>query len=119
MRYVSPNQRLIGPEAAFEERSGPMGEVWGRVRGTMSGGRFWAAVIVLLLTLTVARSTAKVRWVDGIDGIAYVALGGPSVMGILAVTPIRAWLGLGIGLLLSPFVACAGAWQQLHLQHHT
>jgi len=85
----------------------------------MSGGRFWAAVIVLLLTLTVARSTATVRWVDGIDVIAYVALGGAIVMGILAVTPIRDSLGLGIGLLLSPFVAFAGAWQQLHLHHPT
>lgn len=122
MRYVSPNQRLTGPEAAFgdtTEPTGPIAELVQRARESMSGGRFWAAVLVLLLTLTVARSTAAVRWVDGIDVITFVALGGAVVMGTLALTPIRDALALGVGLAVSPVVAFAGAWQQIHVHHPT
>ncbi len=119
MRYVSPDQRLTGPEAAFEERRGPVGELWDQARKAMGDGHFWAAILVLLLTLTFARSTATVKWVDGIDVIGVVALAGAVVMGVLALTPVRDVFALGIGLLLSPFVAFAAAWPQIHYRHPT
>lgn len=119
MRYVSPNQRLTGPEAAFEERTGPVAVAWERARESMAGGRFWAAFIVLLLTLVVARSTSTVRWVDGIDVISFVALGGAVLMGVLALTPVRDVVALAVGLALSPVAAFAGAWQQIHYRHPT
>ena len=117
MRYVSPNQRLIGPEAAFEERTGPVAQVWDRVRESMGGGRFWTAAIVLLLTITVARSTSTVHWVDGIDVITVISLLGAFMMGALALSPVRDVVALVIGLLLSPIVAFAGAWPQIHARH--
>ena len=89
MRYVSPDTRLTGPEAAFDQRTGGAATMWDRARESMGAGRFWAAVIVLLLTMTVARSTTTVRWVDGIDVITVIALGGALVMGVLALTPVR------------------------------
>jgi len=117
MRYVSPDTRLTGPEAAFDQGTGPAATMWDRARESMGAGRFWAAVIVLLLTITVARSTSTVAWVDGIDVIMVIALGGALVMGVLALTPVRDFVALGVGLVLSPVVAFAGAWPQLHARH--
>src|ERR671934_98491 len=100
MRYVSPEQRLIGPEAAFEESR--VATLWERVVDSMGEGRFWAVVLVLAMSLTVAKSTATVRWVDGIDVIPAVALAGALLMSALAISPVRDVVALGIGLLLSP-----------------
>ena len=63
MRYVSPDTRLIGPEAAFEDTAGRQWMLWERMRESMGAGRFWSMLLVLLLTLTVARSTSTVNWV--------------------------------------------------------
>src|SRR5437868_7730009 len=115
MRYVSPETRLGAPEAAFEQ-SRP-GILWDRVRESMGAGRFWATVLVLLLTLTIARSTATVHWVDGIDVITPLAIAGALVMGALALSPLRDVASLGIGLVLAPVAAFAGAWPQIHLRH--
>jgi transglutaminase-like putative cysteine protease len=115
MRYVSPEQRLIGPEAAFEESR--VATLWERVVDSMGEGRFWAVVLVLAMSLTVAKSTATVRWVDGIDVIPAVALAGALLMSALAISPVRDVVALGIGLLLSPVLAFAGAWSQIHLRH--
>src|SRR3989441_371508 len=65
MRYVSPEGRLAGPEAAFESTLDRRGLIWGRALDAMGGGRLWSALLVLLLTLTVARSTTTVLWVTG------------------------------------------------------
>src|SRR5438067_4192274 len=115
MRYVSPSGRLVSPEDAF--RDSPQVLLWDRVRESIGGGRFWSAVLVILLTITVARSTATVRWVDNIDVILWVALAGALVMGVLAVLPVREPIGLGIGALLAPVAALIGAWPQLHHSH--
>ena len=117
MRYVSPERRLIGPEAAFEESRGSL--LWERFRESMGAGRFWAVVLVLVTSLTVAKSTATVHWVDGIDVIILIALGGALLMSALALSPLRDVVGLGIGLVLSPAVAFAGAWPQVHARHPT
>jgi transglutaminase-like putative cysteine protease len=117
MRYVSPDQRLIGPEAAFEESGAAV--LWERVRESMGAGRFWAVVLVLITSLTVAKSTATVRWVDGIDVIVVIALAGALLMSALALSPLRDSVGLAIGLVLSPTVAFAGAWPQIHARHPT
>src|SRR5438874_2572569 len=115
MRYVSPSGRLVSPEAAFDDS--PQARIWERVRDAVGGGRFWSAVLVILLTFTVARSTSTVRWVDGIDAIVWVALGGALVLGVLAVLPVREPISLGIGLVLAPAAAFIGAWPQIHARH--
>jgi transglutaminase-like putative cysteine protease len=117
MRYVSPETRLSGPEAAFEDSRASI--LWERVRESMGAGRFWAAALVLLLTLTIARSTSTVNWVDGIDVITPIALAGALLMGVLALTPPRDIVSLAIGLVLAPVVAFAGAWPQIHARHPT
>jgi len=115
MRYVSPSGRLVSPEAAFDDS--PQARIWERVRDAVGGGRFWSAVLVILLTFTVARSTSTVRWVDGIDAIVWVALAGALVLGVLAVLPVREPISLGIGLVLAPAAAFIGAWPQIHARH--
>ena len=119
MRYVSPETRLTGPEAAFADALSRRELAWERIRDSMAGGKFWAAVLVLLLTLTISRSTAIVHWVDGIDVITPIAVGGAALMGVLALTPLRDVYSLGIGFVLSPFVAVAGAWSQIQARHPT
>src|SRR5262249_42022901 len=51
--------------------------------------------------------------------ITPIALGGAVVLGVLALTPLRDLAGLVVGLVVSPFVAFAGAWPQLHARHPT
>lgn len=116
MRYVSPEGRLVGPDAAFDTAQGPA-SLWDRARERMGGGQFIAAVLVLLLTLTVARSTATVGWVDGIEVVTWVAVAAALLMGALALLRLREPFSLGIGLVLAPVVAFAAAWPQLHLRH--
>src|SRR2546430_7218923 len=119
MRYVSPEGRLAGPEAAFESTLDRRGLIWGRARDAMGGGRLWSALLVLLLTLTVARSTTTVQWVTGIDVVNVIAVLAALLMGTLAVLPVREPIALGIGFVLSPVVALIGAWPQMHLRHPT
>ncbi len=88
-----------------------------RAREWLGGGRFWSAAIVLLLTLTVAKSTATVHWVDGIDVITPIAIVAAAVMSVLALLPIREPIALGVGALLAPVAAVIGAWPQLHHNH--
>ena len=119
MRYVSPETRLTGPEAAFADALTPRALAWERVRESIGGGKLWAAVLVILLTLTVSKSTAIVHWVDGIDVIIPIAIGGAVFMGVLALSPLRDFVALGLGLVAAPFVAFAGAWSQIHAHHPT
>src|SRR5881409_1874302 len=119
MRYVSPETRLVGPEAAFPERTGRVAKLWENARESMDGGRFWTAALVLLLTITVARSTTTVNWVPGIEVITPIALAGALLMGVLALTPVRDFIALGLAFVLAPVVAFAGAWPQIHARHPT
>src|SRR2546426_833848 len=105
MRYVSPEGRLVGPEAAFESTLNRRELLWDSARSSLGGGRFWSVVLVLLLTLTVARSTSAVQWVNGIDVVILIAVLAAVVMGVLALSRVREWIGLGIGLVLAPGVA--------------
>jgi transglutaminase-like putative cysteine protease len=93
--------------------------LWDRARESLSAGRFWSAILVLLLTITVARSTSTVHWVDGIDVIGVIAVVAALLLGTLAVLPVREPLALGIGVLLAPVAAVAGAWPQIHARHAT
>src|SRR5216684_1041372 len=93
--------------------------LWDRARDSLSAGRFWSAILVLLLTITVARSTSTVHWVDGIDVIGVIAVIAALLLGTLAVLPVREPLALGIGVLLAPVAAVAGAWPQIHARHAT
>jgi transglutaminase-like putative cysteine protease len=94
------------------------GQVWESVRGSMSGGRTWSAILVLLLTFNIARSTATFHWVDGIDAVTPIALLGALLLGALAVSPLSEPIALVVGAVFGPPVAVLGAWQQIHL-HHT
>src|SRR6266550_113091 len=119
MRYVSPSGRLVGPEAAFNTGMSRREQLWDRARESVAGGRFWTALLVLLLTVTVARSTSTVQWVDGIDVIIYIAVLGAVLLGALALSRIRDPIGLGIGLVLAPVAAVIGAWPLIHARHPT
>src|ERR1035437_8595790 len=85
------------------------GRVWGRPRASMTGAVAWSCVLILLLTLMVARSTVTAAWVSGIDVVTVVALGGALLMGVLAVAPVPWTLGLGVGLVAGPVVAAISA----------
>lgn len=93
------------------------GQILGRVRESLRGGRLWSFVLVLLLTLTVANSTSTFHWVDGIEAVVPIALLGAALMGALALTPLAEWLALAIGVLAAFPVALLGAWPQIHLKH--
>ncbi|HEY8797149.1 MAG TPA: transglutaminase domain-containing protein [Candidatus Dormibacteraeota bacterium] len=83
----------------------------------MTGAAAWSAVLVLLLTLMIARSTATAAWVPGIDPVVPVALAGAVLMGVLAVLPVPWPAGLVAGLLLGPLAALNASWPQLHAVH--
>jgi transglutaminase-like putative cysteine protease len=93
------------------------GRLWGRTRASLTGAVAWSAVLVLLLTLMIARSTATAAWVSGIDVVTAVALSGAVLMGVLAVTPVPWPAGLGIGLVAGPVVAALAAGPALHAAH--
>ncbi|TME03915.1 MAG: transglutaminase domain-containing protein [Chloroflexi bacterium] len=115
MRSVSPSHELGRPDGF--DAGIAQSATWDRAREWLGGGRFWSAVLVLLLTLTVARSTATVHWVEGIDVITPIAIVAAVLMSILALLPIREPIGLGIGALLAPVAAVIGASPQLHHSH--
>ena len=115
MRYVSPDTVLGRPEG-FDEGVAE-GAVWDQLRTWLGGGRFWSASLVFLLTLTVAKSTVTVHWVDGLDVITPIALAGALLFAILALTPVRGWIALGVGAGLGPLIAVLGAWPRLHALH--
>jgi len=93
------------------------GQVLGSARSSMQGGAWWSALIVLLLTFAVARSTATAGWVNGIDVIPLIALGGALFMAVLAALPIPWPLALGAGTILGPVVAFIQAWPSMHALH--
>ena len=84
-----------------------------QAREWMGGGRLGAIVLVLLLTITIAKSTATVGWVDGLDVIVLIAVAAALLMGALAILPVAEPLALGVGLILAPVAAFAGAWPQI------
>ncbi|HEY1455816.1 MAG TPA: transglutaminase domain-containing protein [Candidatus Dormibacteraeota bacterium] len=77
----------------------------------------WSAVLVLLLSYDVARSTATAGWAPGIDVITIIAISGALLMAVLAVTPLASWAGLGIGLVAGPCVALVGSWPVIHARY--
>jgi len=93
--------------------------MWERVRTALGQGHLVAFVIVVLLTLSIANSTATAQWVSGIGVITGVALAGAVALGILAILPVP-WPGaLGLGLIAGPVMAFAVAWPALHAAHPT
>jgi len=108
--------RSASPDARFGLAVFP-GRVWGRTRASLAGGLGWSAVLILLLTLMVARSTATAEWVGGIDVVTVVALAGALILGVLAVAPIPWAAGLGVGLVAGPVVAALAAGPALNTAH--
>src|SRR6267142_5792975 len=109
MQSASPKQR-------FQPLLFP-GQVWGRTRASMTGSAAWSGLLILLLTLMIARSTATAAWVDGIDVVTLVAVGGAVLMGLLAFSPIPWTVGVGLGLIAAPVAAGFAAWPQIHAAH--
>ena len=91
-------------------------KMWESAREWMGGGRLVAGILVLLLTISIAKSTATAAWVPGIDAIVTIAVIAALLMGVLATVPIPEALGLGVGLVLAPVGAVWAAWPQLHAQ---
>src|SRR4029077_4074491 len=91
--------------------------LWSQTRASMTGAVAWSALLILLLTLMIARSTAAAAWVPGIDSVVMVALLGAVLMGLLAIQPIPWPVGLGAGLLVGPLAALNASWSQLHAAH--
>ena len=112
MRSVSPSPSSPGFRLALVPA-----RAWGRTRATMTAAVVWSAVIILLLTLLIAQSTATAAWVGGIGVVTAVALGGALLMGVLAVAPIPWTIGLVIGLIAGPVVAGIAAWPALSTAH--
>src|SRR5260370_21478685 len=75
----------------------------------MGGGVRWSSRIVLLLTYASASSTATAGWVNGVEVIPLVALGGALLMAGLAVLPVPWPASLGLGFVLGPIVALVAA----------
>src|SRR5260370_8287412 len=92
MQFASPSERLALAR----------GELWGRARSSMGGGVLWSALIVFLLTYAIASSTATAGWVNGVEVIPLVALGGALLMAGLAVLPVPWPPSLGLALLRRP-----------------
>ncbi len=112
MQSVSPRGRL-----RFEPALGLRDAAWDGVKSSMAGGKAWSGLLVLLLTFTVARSTATFHWVDGIDVVTPIALLAAVVMGALALSPVGEVIALGLGALAGLPVAVIGAWPQIRLHH--
>src|SRR4029077_426485 len=93
-------------------------KAWEKTRDWMGAGRLGSVILVLLLTITIAKSTATVGWVDGLDVVAWIAIGGAVLMGLFALLPVAEPIALSVGLVLAPVVAIAGAWPQMHARHH-
>ena len=93
------------------------GRVWKQTRASMTGATAWTTVLILLLTLMIAKSTATAAWVPGIDVVVLVALAGALLMGLLAVLPMPWPAGLVAGLVPGPVVAAYAAWPQIHALH--
>src|SRR5713226_4946267 len=104
------------PSSRFQPGLVP-GRAWSRMLATMTRAVAWSAVLILLLTFMVARSTATAAWVPGIDVVTLVALGGALLMGVLAVAPVPWAAGLAVGLAAGPVVAALAAAPAIHAIH--
>jgi hypothetical protein len=93
------------------------GQLWSGARSSMRGGQWWSALLVLLLTLAVARSTATASWVGGLEVVPLIALGGALLMTLLAMLPIRWPVAVGFGMILGPVAAALGAWPSIYAMH--
>ncbi len=115
MRSVSHSSVLGRPEG-FDEGVADS-RFMNRARLWVSGGRFWSAILVLLITITVAKSTTTVHWVDGIEVITPLAILATVLVSVLALLPIPEAIGLGVAVVLAPIAALVGAWPRLHAAH--
>jgi transglutaminase-like putative cysteine protease len=86
-------------------------------RVSIGGGQAWAALLVILLTFTIARSTVTAGWVRGIDAVTLIALVAAVLMGILALLPIPWPPALTLGTLGGAAVSIFAAWPYMHAQH--
>ena len=92
-------------------------EIWERARQWLGGGRFWSLLFVLLLSVSVSKSTATARWVEGIDVVTPIAIAAALGVGILALLRVRDAIALGVAAVIAPAVAVLGAWPRLQAAH--
>src|SRR5581483_3137796 len=101
-------------EGGFGLRAGVL---WDRARDAVGWGRLISAIVVVILTLLVASSTATAQWVDGSEIVVRIALLAAVVMAALAFTPVPDALALGGSAVAGLLTALYGAWPQMHLRH--
>src|ERR1700737_2486771 len=89
----------------------------GRARGSIAGGQAWSALLVILLTFAIAKSTVTAAWVPGIDVIPLIAVGAVLLMGLLALLPIPWPPALALGTIWGAAVALIASWPLLHSHH--
>src|SRR5690348_478114 len=94
-------------------------KLWEQAREWMGGGRLGAVILVLLLTITIAKSTATVGWVLGIDVVVWIAVLAALLMAALAVLPVAEPIALAVGLVLAPVVAISASWSHILARHHS
>jgi len=87
---------------------------WERAQRSVGGGLFWSAVLALLLSYAIARSTVTAAWIGGMDVITLVAVGAAVFMALLALSPVPSALALGAGAVLAPIVAIMAAAPSIH-----
>ena len=110
MQSVSPRGSLQLGEVATTR--------WERARAAVPATTLWSALLVFALAATIARSTVAAYWVpEGIDGIPFVALGGAVLMAMLALTRLRAWLCVAVGMAAGPVVAVITTAPEFRAQH--
>lgn len=115
MRSVSPSNPLFQPGDI--DAGAVRSAVWDRARDWLGGGRFWSALLVLLLTLAVAKSTATVQWVPGIDVVVPIAILGAVLMSLFALLPIAEPIALAVGAGVGLVAAVVAAWPKMHASH--
>lgn len=113
MQSASPKQ-LSDLKAEFDREV-----MWERVRAALGEGRLIAFILVALLTLSIADSTATAQWVSGIGVITGVALFGAVLLGLLAILPIPWPAALAAGFVVGPVIAFAVSWPSMHAAHPT
>ncbi|HET7466946.1 MAG TPA: transglutaminase domain-containing protein [Candidatus Dormibacteraeota bacterium] len=83
----------------------------------MPPSTIWMAVLVVLLALTIAKSTVSAAWVPvGIDGVPFVAVGAALLMAFLASTRLPGWVSIAIGVVAGLLVAMVVMGNQFRLE---
>lgn len=88
-----------------------------RARRSIASSQVWSAVLVVVLTFLIAKSTVTAEWVDGIGVIVMVALAAAILGSIVAATPLPWPAGLGILTVAGAVAALIAAGPSIKATH--